>query len=290
MGKLEAALRSLVERRSGRVVKKALQDVTGRCRDISAELAALRKSFEELRGLVQGEAPVAAKLAEPAESKVRFTKRTPKGVRKRLNLTQGELARLVGVSASAIGAWEAGKSSPRGKNLAKMLALRSATPQEVSDKLGRFAAAGSLNPAQIKRIREKAGLSQIAFAKRIGMSPASVNSWERGRAMPTAKSCSAILELAKAAPAEAEKKAEKPKKAPKVKKVKKAKKAKGPAKKAKAKATLTPRQIRGIRAKAGLSQAKMAAKLGVSANSITNWERGHSSPTGANVTKLLAVK
>ena len=44
----------------------------------------------------------------------------------------------------------------------------------------------------IKSLRETAGLSQSALAKRLGVTRSSVNAWEMGLSIPTAKS---IVEL-----------------------------------------------------------------------------------------------
>jgi transcriptional regulator with XRE-family HTH domain len=42
------------------------------------------------------------------------------------------------------------------------------------------AASGTLDPASVKAIRERSGLSQVAFATLLGMSPATINRFEMG--------------------------------------------------------------------------------------------------------------
>jgi len=42
------------------------------------------------------------------------------------------------------------------------------------------AASGTLDPASVKAIRERPGLSQVAFATLLGMSPATINRFEMG--------------------------------------------------------------------------------------------------------------
>ena len=42
------------------------------------------------------------------------------------------------------------------------------------------AASGTLDPAGVKAIRERSGLSQVAFATLLGMSPATINRYEMG--------------------------------------------------------------------------------------------------------------
>ena len=53
---------------------------------------------------------------------------------------------------------------------------------------------------------------------------------------------------------------------------------------------LTPEQVRDIRGGLGLSQKELAAKLGVSANSVGNWETGATTPRRKSVEKLLAIR
>ena len=49
-------------------------------------------------------------------------------------------------------------------------------------------------PARIKTMRMNAGLSQAAFAARIGVSPALVGQWERGECNPSVKRAKRLLE------------------------------------------------------------------------------------------------
>ena len=57
--------------------------------------------------------------------KVRLSPQLIKKLRKRLNISQPELAILVGVSPAAVGFWETGKSNPRPDTKARLVALRS---------------------------------------------------------------------------------------------------------------------------------------------------------------------
>jgi len=56
------------------------------------------------------------------------------------------------------------------------------------------------------------------------------------------------------------------------------------------KAVLSPAPILEIRRNAGLSQRGMAQAIGVSVNSICNWEKGHTRPDAHNVEKLLTMR
>jgi putative transcriptional regulator len=55
-------------------------------------------------------------------------------------------------------------------------------------------------------------------------------------------------------------------------------------------ATLSPAEIAGVRARAGVSQAVMAGFLNVAVNTVSQWERGERRPTGAALKLLHVVK
>jgi DNA-binding transcriptional regulator YiaG len=57
-----------------------------------------------------------------------------------------------------------------------------------------------------------------------------------------------------------------------------------------AQTALSPEEIRSIREAADLSQSALAKKLGVSVNSVSNWETGSTSPRAASLKKLLAMR
>ena len=52
-------------------------------------------------------------------------------LRSRLDISQADLAQLVGVSAVAVGSWESGKSRPRPETKARIVALRALGRREV---------------------------------------------------------------------------------------------------------------------------------------------------------------
>lgn len=55
-------------------------------------------------------------------------------------------------------------------------------------------------------------------------------------------------------------------------------------------ARLSPRLILTLRRRLGLSRAKLARLVGVSAVSVAQWERGRSSPSGTNRRALVALR
>jgi DNA-binding XRE family transcriptional regulator len=52
-----------------------------------------------------------------------------------------------------------------------------------------------LSPGLIQKLRRRLALSQAAMARLVGVSPAAVMQWERGRAMPVGKNRAAIVGL-----------------------------------------------------------------------------------------------
>jgi len=55
-------------------------------------------------------------------------------------------------------------------------------------------------------------------------------------------------------------------------------------------ARFSPTLIRKLRTRLGLTQAQLAALVGVSAGAVTAWERGGSAPRGANRAALVALR
>lgn len=47
----------------------------------------------------------------------------------------------------------------------------------------------TLSPAEVRRIRERSGLSQVAFATLLGMSPATINMFEHGSPIAIKEDC-----------------------------------------------------------------------------------------------------
>ena len=171
-------------------VKQARQDI----RSLQKELTALSRKVDQLLQATRTEAPVPAASEDEVE-KARFTKRTLPAIRKRLGLTQKELAKLLQVGQLTISSWERGKSKPRAGSLAKIIALRSMGQRQVDEALGRESAPTAIAPQQIKDIRKGRGLSRAAFAKLVGVSASAVETWEQGKSAPGARSREALARI-----------------------------------------------------------------------------------------------
>jgi len=72
-----------------------------------------------------------SEVSEEEIRKVRFSPRLIRSLRKKLRVTQKELALLAGVSVGAVHQWEGGKSQPRAVKKARLVALRKLSRRDV---------------------------------------------------------------------------------------------------------------------------------------------------------------
>ena len=131
MGKMEEVLRSEIRR----LARKEMR----------AELASLVKQVRELRRTVAklgkgGAAPTTAPKTSPAVKleaapadieKARFSAGLIKKLRKRLGITQVELATIMDVSPTTVAFWEQGRNRPTEASKATLVALRKLGRREV---------------------------------------------------------------------------------------------------------------------------------------------------------------
>jgi len=283
MAKVEDALRHLVQLQSRRIAVDVLGNMPAQVRAARRDVRALQKAVERLTDdvakllAVRRQEMAVPPAAEEDLEKARFTKRTPRSLRERCDLTQEELAKLLQVSPVTITSWETGKSRPRKANLAQIVTLCNMDQAQVDGALNREQAPAAIKPAQLRRLRRKSSLTQSDLAKLLGVSTASVTSWEAGKAAPGRENRRLVAELKKLSRREVEER------------LGGRGVTRGGAAR-KARRVLSPPEIRAIRKEAGLSQTQLANLLKVSHNSVSNWETGRSSPRRATVEKLLSLR
>ena len=282
MGKVEDALRDLIQYHSKHAAVEVVGDMPSQLRSARKGLRALQRAVEKLSADVrlllevrQREMAVPP-AAEEQMKKVRFTKRTLKALRQKFDLTQEELAKLLEVSPVTVTAWETSKSRPRASNLAQIVTLRGMDQAAVDRGLERKPAPGPVKPAQIKRLRRKLGLTQADTARLLDVSGAAVTSWETGKTAPSRENRIALAALRGQSREEADRK------------LGRQAAAGGPG--GPSGADMPPANVKAIRTALGLSQKELADKLGVSANSVSNWETGRSRPRRSTVRKLLDLR
>jgi len=124
-----------------RLVRKELRIETEGLKKASAQyrsdIAALKRKTAQLEKQVARLEKTAAKSraevnAKPeVASKARFTAKGFVTLRKKLGLSAADAGNLIGVSGQTIYSWEAGTSSPRAQQLAKIVILRGMGKREV---------------------------------------------------------------------------------------------------------------------------------------------------------------
>lgn len=162
MGKIEQVMKY-------EIVRLAKKQVRAVCVPLGREVRHLRRTVSELRKTVKafknfGTEYQAQRLAEKARleaspdetASARLSAGLIKSLRRRLGLTQGELAALVGVSTAAVGFWEQGAARPKGRNKAAIVALRKLGRREVRKLLALKTPAAGKRVRKIRKVKKAA--------------------------------------------------------------------------------------------------------------------------------------
>ncbi len=130
MGKLEGIIKSEIVRLAKRETRKITLPLTKDVRVLKGSVSQLRKLVSTLERLVaeqqkelqKGKAPLEAPPEQVEKS--RFSPRLIRNLRKRLGITQRQMASLAGVTVGAIYQWEQGKFEPSEEKKRVLVALR----------------------------------------------------------------------------------------------------------------------------------------------------------------------
>jgi len=153
MGKMEQTLKFEITRLAKKQVRATCLPLARDVRRLKRTVSALRKTVVVLSRLgaeLQAQRTAERTKLAAAPEEVKAARLTPwliKKLRKRLGVSQGELATLVGVSTNAVGFWEQGKARPRGRNKEALVALRKLGKREV---VGILAAKAGESPREAK--------------------------------------------------------------------------------------------------------------------------------------------
>jgi len=153
MGNLEATIRSEIIRLARREMRKVTVPLHRDVRNLKNIVSTFRKSIVALERFStewrnEWSAKKAHLKATPEEVKeARFSPRLIRLLRKRLGITQKELAILTGVTVGAIHQWEKGAFDPRDDKKGALVALRRLGRREVK----RLLEAKKENPSQPKK-------------------------------------------------------------------------------------------------------------------------------------------
>ena len=130
MGKIEAVVRDEIARLARKEIRQQVEPLRGEVRDLKRRIVKLEKLAQpihkEIKKRREAKLESMASLRAPEEEvkAARITAAWVSNLRMKLNLSQAELANLLGVSTSGVCAWEYGKALPKGKNRTALVALR----------------------------------------------------------------------------------------------------------------------------------------------------------------------
>jgi DNA-binding transcriptional regulator YiaG len=164
MGKFEGIIKSEIVRLAKREVRKITLPLGRDLRSLKNRVSQIRKTLlslerltaEQQKELGKGRVPLEASPEEVKGS--RFSPRLIRALRKRLRVTQKEMAILAGVTVGAIYQWEKGIFEPRGKKKAVLVALR---------KLGRRDAKKLLEGKKTEKGEKKVSRGTRAKGKKV---------------------------------------------------------------------------------------------------------------------------
>jgi DNA-binding transcriptional regulator YiaG len=144
MANLAGAIKEEIRRLAKKVIKNETAATKQAVTQYRREIARLKRqlqqqdkklTFLENRERRRLESPATDASGEPAGESVRFSARSVKAQRDRLDLSAADYALLVGVSPLTIYNWEKGKSRPRAEQLAALVAVRGIGKREAARRL-----------------------------------------------------------------------------------------------------------------------------------------------------------
>lgn len=142
MGKIETTLKAEISRLARRETRGMMAKQVVDLRRLRQRVAAMERELRALKA-ARAHERTTTKIKVATESvageqapTVRLSPRLIRSIRSRLGISQANLAKLVGVSAVAVGSWESGKSKPRSASKARIAALRGLGRREVRRLLG----------------------------------------------------------------------------------------------------------------------------------------------------------
>jgi transcriptional regulator with XRE-family HTH domain len=182
-------------------------------------------------------------------------------IRKRrldLGLLQREATEQLGCDKMTIVNWERGHTTPQVAHMARVIAFLGFNPID----------AGATIAERLVNFRKTRGITQKAFASRIGIDQGTLGKWKRGKRKPMGLFLSAVLEAMDEKVAQSVASAVLPT---------------DPC------FTATwPIRLLEYRKVHGLSQEQLAAKIGVAQTTVARWESGERQPAGLRLKALMA--
>lgn len=139
MSKFAATIKDEMVRLGRREAKRASTPLKARItaleRLVRAQRATLKQLSRQAEQRLRAATTEASGAAAPEADATRVGPRSIRSQRKRLKLSQAEFAKLVGVTPVAVYLWESGKTRPRAKARAALVAVRAIGVKEARAKL-----------------------------------------------------------------------------------------------------------------------------------------------------------
>lgn len=140
MANVASLLKSEITRVSRKEIRSETQGLKKAAAGYRSDIAALKRRVLALEQLVKKLArpgksdPLVTKEAEP-EATFRFSPTRLHAHRQRLELSQVQMGKLLGVSTPSIAKWEEGKTRPRKVNMPSIAGLRKLTRRSAAELL-----------------------------------------------------------------------------------------------------------------------------------------------------------
>ncbi len=158
MGKLDTIIKDEIIRLAKREVRRISGPLGRDVRSLKGMMSGIRKSLyalERVNARQQKEMRNGDLRLEATPDQVkgaRFSPRLIRALRKRLGITQDELATLAGVSVGAVHQWEMGKFQPRDDKKGVLVALRGHGRREVRKRLEESRGKVESSPKKEKKV------------------------------------------------------------------------------------------------------------------------------------------
>ncbi len=161
MGKVETIIKSEIMRLAKKEMRRSFVPLNRDVRSLKGIVSQLRKNVAGLQRFVAQQEKQSQGQKIPLEvnpeemKKARFSPRLIKSLRKRLRMSQKEMALLAGVTVGAIYQWEKGIFEPRGEKKRVLVALRKLRRREARRLLEERMAEGVPNKGRGPRKRAR---------------------------------------------------------------------------------------------------------------------------------------
>lgn len=232
-----------------------VQNVKSKLEELRSTVDDLEEKVDQLLDEDIGDGQTESASEEGGATEDSVTSQSLKALRDDFDLTQKELAEILDVSSVTISSWESGDTSPQKGNQERIQELQEKSKAEVDDLLESDEESDD-TADEIRSVRNEHGLTQKEFAEVLDVSPTTVSNWEQGETNPSQERVEQIQDLDPSSDEDGEEDD--------------------------SDASISGDDIKQIRTDLDLSQSELAEELGVSAGTVSNWERGESSPGSDN--------